>query len=98
MTMLETLQAKKPERDVLFTAIDNLTTANDIKQFYNEYLAARGEDWPIQTLVMPLATIAGTRCGAGLMRCLMFLTLSLVILWILQPKRHLRRVWSWVKK
>ncbi len=47
MTILETLEAleaKKPGRDVLFTAIDDLTAAEDIKQFYGEYSAAYGED------------------------------------------------------
>lgn len=37
-TLVEKLQKERPNRNVLFTAIEKLTKPKDIKQFYGEYI------------------------------------------------------------
>lgn len=39
MSLIKELQDKKPDREVVFTAIENLTDKKQIKQFYSEYVA-----------------------------------------------------------
>jgi len=41
--LLEQLRAKKPARNVVFTAIEELSAKKRIKQFYQEYVEACGE-------------------------------------------------------
>jgi len=39
MSLMEKLQEAKPDRNVVFTAVERLTDPTEMKQFYQEYVA-----------------------------------------------------------